>query len=97
MTDQPLSPQVIAKEESQAAKEGYVHRALVGVDQFANVLLGGNPDETISSRAQRAANRGDLLGKFTSWWLSKLQSSHGYKAEAGDIERAKKIEDIEQP
>ena len=95
MSDAPLTPPQIAKQEAKAAKEGYVHRALVGVDQFANVLFGGNPDETISSRSQRAANRGNLVGKFMTWWLAKVQSSHGYKAEAGDIARATNVEQLE--
>ena len=38
----------------------YVKHLLVAVDQFANALLGGWPDETLSSRAWRrhAAGRG---------------------------------------
>jgi hypothetical protein len=95
VSDAPLTPAQIAHEEAQAAKEGYLHRTLVGVDQFANVLLGGNPDETISSRSQRAANRGNLVGKFMTWWLGKIQPSHGYDAESGDVERAEKVEALE--
>lgn len=85
----------IPKQEAKTAREGYLHRSLVGLDQFVNVLTGGNPDETISSRSQRAAARGDLVGKFMTWWLSKLQSQHGLKAEAGDLERATSIADLE--
>jgi hypothetical protein len=91
-----LTPDQIAIQEVQAAKEGYIHRSLVGVDQFANVLLGGNPDETISSRSQRAAQRGDFVGKVMCWWLDKIQSQHGEKAQAGDIERAIAVEKIEE-
>ena len=40
----PLTPKQTAKEESQAAKERYLHRTLVGLDQFVNVLAGGHPD-----------------------------------------------------
>lgn len=35
---------------------------LVAIDQLANAILGGSPDETISSRVGRAADRGDHLG-----------------------------------
>lgn len=31
----------------------YIRRLLIALDQSANVLLGGEPDETISSRAGR--------------------------------------------
>ncbi|WP_300708832.1 pseudouridine synthase [uncultured Desulfovibrio sp.] len=41
----------------------YVKHLLVAVDQLANALLGGWPDETLSSRAWRrhAAGRGSWL------------------------------------
>lgn len=90
-----LSSQQIEQQEQQTAKEGYVHRVLVALDQFANVLFGGDPDETISSRSARAAQRGDWLGKFMCWWLDNLQSNHGEKAECGDLERAKVVAQIE--
>jgi hypothetical protein len=81
--------------EKRAAGEGYLHRTLVGLDQFVNVLTGGLPDETISARSQRAADRGNKFGKFMSWWLGKIQSQHGKKAEAGDEARAERVEDTE--
>lgn len=90
-----LSPQQIEQQEHQTAKERYVHRVLVALDQFGNVVFGGDPDETISARSARAAERGNWLGKFMCWWLDKLQSNHGEKAECGDWERAKTVEQIE--
>lgn len=42
----------------------YLLNILVSLDQFANVLLGGYPDETISSRAAKGALAGD-----TKWCL----------------------------
>jgi len=74
----------------------YWWRVLVALDQFANVVLGGNPDETISARSARAAKRGNLLGKFMCWWLDKLQKNHGEQAEAGDLARAERVEEIEE-
>lgn len=35
----------------------YVWNLLIAVDQLANTVLGGDPDETISSRAAKRANR----------------------------------------
>lgn len=74
----------------------YIHRALVGLDQFVNVLTGGLPGETISARSQRAANRGNKLGRFMVWWLDKIQPGHGVKAEKGDLARAEAVEKAEQ-
>ena len=91
----PLTPEQVAQAEIRAGREGYLHRVLVGVDQFANTILGGSNDETISARSQRAAARNDWLGKFMCWWLGKLQANHGMKAEAGDFERASTVEQTE--
>ena len=90
-----LTPEQVTQAEARAGKEGYVHRVLVGVDQAANVLFGGDPDETISARSARAAARNDWLGKFMCWWLGKLQANHGMKAEAGDFERAATVAQTE--
>lgn len=87
----PLTPQQEAQQERQAGREGYVHRALVGLDQFVNVLCGGLPDETISSRASRAAEQGKLWGVAMSRFLNLFQKDHGPKAQAGDTERAEKV------
>lgn len=35
----------------------YFWNVLIGIDQFANTIIGGDPDETISSRAGKAATR----------------------------------------
>jgi hypothetical protein len=95
MSEIPLTPQQIQTDESRASKEGYIHRTLVGLDQFVNVIAGGNPDETISSRSERAAKRGDFVGKAMCWWLDKLQKNHGEQAEAGDLERSTNVQNIE--
>lgn len=73
----------------------YLHNALVALDDFGNALTGGLPTETISSRSQRAADRGNRFGKFMVWWLDKIQSNHGVKAKQGDLRRAREIERIE--
>ena len=92
----PLSPEQIAKQEAQAAKEGYVKRDMIALDQFANVLTGGKPDETISSRWARGAEEHHVLDELGSKALDIFQKDHGAKAQAGDVERAKAIEQIEE-
>jgi hypothetical protein len=37
---------------------GWTFRVLIALDQLANALIGGDPDETISSRAAKGAARG---------------------------------------
>lgn len=91
----PLTPEQTAKEESQAAKERYLHRTLVGLDQFVNVLAGGHPDETISARAARAAEQNKMWGKGMSSFLNLFQKDHGPDAQAGDLERATAVAKIE--
>lgn len=34
----------------------YVWNVLIGIDQLANAILGGDPDETISSRAAKRSH-----------------------------------------
>lgn len=92
----PLSPEQAAKQEARALKEGYVHRVLVGLDQFANVIAAGKPDETISSRWARGAEAGKWWGVAGSKFLNLFQSNHGAKAQAGDTARAEQVEKLEQ-
>lgn len=37
---------------------------LIALDQLFNTILGGHPDETLSSRAWRAEQKARLFGKF---------------------------------
>lgn len=87
----PLTPVQQATQEAQAAKEAYLKRALVGLDMFMNVLTDGDPDETISSRAARAAEKGKPWGILMSKFLDVFQHDHGPKAQAGDVGRAQAI------
>lgn len=93
--NQPLTPEQIAKQELQAAHEEYLHKVAVGFDQFMNTATGGDPDETISSRAQRDADAGNEFAKLLTHGLDLIQKDHGRKAEAGDLERAQTVEGIE--
>jgi hypothetical protein len=87
----PLTPGQLAAQEAQAEKEGYLKRALIGLDMLMNVLTDGDPDETISSRSARAAEKGKPWGICMSKFLDVFQHDHGAKAQAGDVGRAQAI------
>ncbi len=88
----PLTPAQVGVEEQQAAKEGFVERSLVAIDECTDTLLGGPPDETISTRAAIDSEDGrglsKAVGKIISEGLDLFQKDHGAKAAAGDLERA---------
>jgi hypothetical protein len=91
----PLTPEQIAAQEAKAAREGYIKRDLIALDMLGNVLSGGHPDETISSRLARAAEAHEVVGEIGSKILDVFQHNHGAKAQAGDVERAKVVIEIE--
>jgi hypothetical protein len=75
----------------------YFHNFAVAEDQAANVLLtDGKPDETISSHAQRDADKGEEGGKVISDVLDVAQKDHGHKAMKGDLKRAEDIIQTEE-
>lgn len=93
----PLTPEEIAALEARAEKEGWIHRDVVSLDQFANVVFfKGLPDETMSSHFQRMADNGNFFGKAMSAWLDVIQKRHGQQAQAGDIARATTVEQTEE-
>ncbi len=88
----PLTPNQVAVQEREVAREGFVERSLVAIDECADTMLGGPPDETISTRAAIDAEDGrgisKAVGKIVSEGLDLFQKDHGAKAAAGDLERA---------
>lgn len=92
----PLTPAQQATQEAQAGHEGFIKRDLIALDQFANVLTDGTPDETISSRWARGAEEHHVLDEIGSKALDILQHDHGAKAQAGDVERAVVVEKLEK-
>lgn len=85
----PWVPGDVASAEARAAAEGYLHRVLVALDIFLNVVvLRGQQDETISTHSWRASVEGKLWGKGMNTWLGWIQPFHGQKAASGDLERA---------
>lgn len=88
----PLTPTQEATAEHQALSEGYLMRLLIEIDKLGSVLTDGDPDETISSRAARAAEAGKPWGIALSKILDKVfGADHGATAQAGDLARAEQI------
>lgn len=84
----PLNGSQTLTQEAQAGSEGYFLRALIAVDMAANVALGGQEDETISTDAALMAQKHEFVGVVVSRMLDLFQRNHGAKAAAGDLERA---------
>jgi hypothetical protein len=59
----------------------YFSNTLIGLDQFANTLLGGYPDETISSRMGRNYHN-CLVCRILCRGLNVLNPNHCANAEA---------------
>ena len=92
--DTPLTPDQIAQAELNSAKESYIHKVLVGFDQFCASVVGIPNDQTISSQVEIDAHRKvwySFLAKGLNAGLDLLQKSHGQKAQAGDIVRAEAV------
>jgi hypothetical protein len=58
----------------------YFKRVLLSVDQFFNAVTGGDEDETISSRAAKARDKGKKWGKVLCWGLDKIDPCHCEKS-----------------
>jgi hypothetical protein len=53
---------------------------LIALDQFGNAVTGGDPDETISSRADKAMNKGKRWGCIMCRLLNLIQKDHCQKS-----------------
>lgn len=91
-----IDPINIPLEEAETAQEGYWRRVIVALDQFLNVVFDGLPDETMSTRIYRASLEGRTWGIVLNWLLCRVQSFHGARATAGDLERSESIEKTER-
>lgn len=62
-------------------KKGAMNVLLAG-DQFINALTGGDPDESISSRAGKAMERPKppLWAKFVHWITEPVDKDHVHEA-----------------
>ncbi len=61
----------------------WLFNVLIGIDQFGNAVLGGDPDETISSRLGKLKRRhgGRIpwhrpLSKVVDWGLERIDRGH---------------------
>jgi hypothetical protein len=53
----------------------YLINILVSIDQLLNTLLGGDPDETISSRCGKRRTKCKVCG-WLCWALDKIDPRH---------------------
>jgi hypothetical protein len=58
----------------------YFWNILISLDQFANTVLAGSPDETISSRAGKAMREGKVWGCLLCRFLSLFENDHCAKS-----------------
>lgn len=56
--------------------KAYLWNFLVLLDEFGNTLTGGDPGETISSRAGKAMNEGKEWGCVLCKFLNLFQQNH---------------------
>jgi hypothetical protein len=54
----------------------YVFGVLIALDQVANALFGGYPDETVSFRSARARDRGERWGCILCGLLDVVHRNH---------------------
>lgn len=50
----------------------WLRNMLVGANQFVNATLGGDPDETISSRLGKGARGSCRLCRFVCWFIDRF-------------------------
>jgi hypothetical protein len=66
------------------AMKRYFWNLLIAIDQLGNSLLAGSPDETISSRAGKAVQRGNPLAVFLCNVLHLFDRNHCVKSIESD-------------
>lgn len=54
----------------------YVWNLLIAVDQLANAVLAGDPDETISSRLAKLKRKGNKVGIYGCAVLDVFDNGH---------------------
>ena len=66
------------KEECKICK--YFWNILISLDQLVNAIFGGDPDETISSRAGKDQLKGRKWAIWLCWFLNKFDTKHCSKS-----------------
>lgn len=73
----------------------YIKNILISLDQLANSVLCGLPDETLSSRAYRTEQTGAILGKFFRPLIDCVlfwDYQHCYNSYLSEIKRKQSFE-----
>ena len=68
----------------------YIKNNLIAFDQQLNTLLGGYPDETLSSRSYRLDKKGKLLGRVFRPLIDMIffwQDKHCFQAYMSELNR----------
>lgn len=60
----------------------YLFNILISLDQFGNVLIGGDPDETISSRAAKGQHK--WYWRYLGYFLEFFDPGHLEKSLEAD-------------
>jgi hypothetical protein len=58
----------------------YIFNLLISLDQWGNTLIGGDPDETISSRLAKLNRKGNKVGVIGCKILDKFEKGHCEKS-----------------
>jgi len=61
----------------------YFWNVLISIDQMANTLIGGDPDETISSRMGKRVDTCRICF-ILCYWLDKVDDRHCHKSIEAD-------------
>lgn len=70
--------------------KGWLASVCVAIDQLINAVLAGSPDETLSSRAYRADQRGRVFGRLFRPLIDTLffwQPRHCQQAYMAEVSR----------
>lgn len=78
--------------ENQCKICKYFWNLLIAVDQLANTILGGDPDETISSRSGKMQDK-RAWAKWLCYLLNKLDTGHCDKTQEPDEGKDQVAED----
>jgi len=58
----------------------YIWNLLIAIDQLGNTILGGDPDETVSSRLAKLNRKGHKIGVIGCKLLDKIDKGHCEKS-----------------
>ena len=75
----------------------YLLNNAIAIDQLLNTLLGGSPDETLSSRAYRADKDNKKFGKIFRPTIDLLffwQVHHCYNAYLSEVKRSQQPKNL---